>query len=301
LVVFCALLVGVLPAWYATRREDMRGELGDGKGLSSSSVRPWLRQGLIAGQAALVLVVLSGAALLIRSAVNLQQVELGFGTEGVLTARVALPVSAYPSPVQTREAFLQMLDQVAGAPGVAVAALDSQPPLLAHGSLNGLIPEGRPTTDDRILSQSHFITAHYFDLLRIPVVAGRAFTDADQRESPLVMIVNQTLARTAFGTADAIGKRMICCEGGPDDPRYKTIVGVVADVHAFGPAVPPRPEFYLPIRQIPDPAWWWIGRSLHVLTRGDSPAALTAAIRAGVRHVDPALPVFAVRTLDEGR
>lgn len=301
LVAICALIVGVLPAWFATRSADMRGELGDGKGALSGSVKPWLRQTLIAGQAALVLVVLSGAALLIRSAVNLQQVELGFGTDGVLSARVALPVPAYPSPIQAREAFLQMLDQVAGAPGVTVAALDSQPPLLANGSTNGLIPEGRSLTDDRILSQSHFITPDYFELLRIPVVAGRTFTDADQRESPLVMIVNQTLARTAFGTADAIGKRMICCEGGPDDPRYKTIVGVVADVHAFGPAVPPRPEFYLPIRQIPDPAWWWIGRSLHVLTRGDSPAALTAAIRAGVRHVDPALPIFAVRTLDEGR
>ncbi len=299
LVAFCALLVGVLPAWYATRRADMRGQLGDGKGMSSGSVRPWLRQALIAGQAALVLVVLSGAALLIRSAVNLQQVELGFGTDGVLTARVALPVSAYPSPVQTREAFLQMLDRVASAPGVSLAALDSQPPLLANGSTNGLIPEGR-TLGDEIPGQSHFITPGYFQLLRIPIVAGRDFTDADRRESQLVTIVNETFARTAFGSEDPIGKRVSCCEGGPDDPRYKTIVGVVADVHAFGPAEPPRPEFYVPIRQIPDPAWWWIGRSLHILTRGDDPAALTAGIRAGVRQVDPSLPVFAVRTLDEG-
>jgi putative ABC transport system permease protein len=301
LVVFCALVVGLIPAWHATRGADTREALGEGKGTMSGAIRPWLRQALIAGQAALVLMVLSGAALLVRSAINLQQVDLGFDTSGVLAARVALPTSGYGSPAQAQVAFAQMLDRVADAPGVALAALDSQPPLLANGSTNGLMPEGRAPTEDRILSQSHFITPDYFAVLRIPVVAGRTFTGDDRRQSPLVMIVNQTLARTAFGTEDAIGKRMMCCEGGPDDPRYKTIVGVVADVHGFGPAQPPRPEFYLPLPQIPDPAWWWIGRTLHVLTRGESPAALAVAIRSGVRHVDPSLPVFAVRTMDEGR
>ena len=76
------------------------------------------------------------------------------------------------------------------------------------------------------------------------------------------MIINETLARAAFGTDDPIGKRISCCEGGPGKPHWKTVVGVVADVKSRGPAQAARPEFYLPLMQIPDVAWTWMGRSL---------------------------------------
>ena len=76
------------------------------------------------------------------------------------------------------------------------------------------------------------------------------------------MIINETLARAAFGDENPIGKRISCCEGGPGKPHWKTVVGVVADVKSRGPAEPARPEFYLPLMQIPDVAWTWTGRSL---------------------------------------
>ena len=85
------------------------------------------------------------------------------------------------------------------------------------------------------------------------------------RQAPLVMIINETLARAAFGDADPIGKRIICCEGWPGEPMWKTVVGVVGDVKSRGPAQPPRPEFYLPLMQIPDVAWTWIGPTLVIL------------------------------------
>jgi ABC-type antimicrobial peptide transport system permease subunit len=78
------------------------------------------------------------------------------------------------------------------------------------------------------------------------------------------------------------------------------VIGVVADVKSRGPAEAPRPEFYLPLMQIPDAAWTWTGRSLAILTRGDDVAAMTAAIRSSVKSVDSSLPVFAIRTVDEG-
>jgi predicted permease len=266
-------------------------------------VRPWIRQTLIASQAALVLIVLAGAALLVRSASNLQAVPIGFDTSGVLNARVALPAAQYGAPTHARTTFATILERLASAPGVEAAALVSQPPLIGGGGSNGLIPEGRPLDMSGLIqSQSHFVTPTYFQLLRIPLKGGRMFTGADLRSAPLVMIINETLAREAFEGQDPVGKRISCCEGEPGKPSWKTVVGVVADVRARGPAAPPRPEFYLPMMQIPDVAWTWTGRTMNVMARSSSgdPAALTGAIRQAVNEVDPALPVFAIRTMDEG-
>jgi predicted permease len=300
LVLLSTIIVGLLPAWQATRRTALTAELGDGKGTAGGSMKPWMRQTLIGAQAALVMVVLTGAALLVRSAVNLQQVPIGFDTTGVLTARVALPAMQYATPERARETFARLLERVQASPGVQFAALDPQAPLVVNGGSNGLVPEGQPFTGDRINSQSHFVTPDYFSVLRIPLKAGRVFTDADVRQSPLVMIVNETLAKAAYGDSDPIGKRMVCCEGSPTDPMYKTVVGVVADVKSRGPAQPARPEFYLPLAQVPDVAWTWIGRTLNVITRGDDTASMATAIRGAVRGVDSGLPVFAIRTMDEG-
>ena len=266
----------------------------------SGTLKPWMRQLLIGAQAAIVMIVLSGAALLVRSAINLQQEPLGFDTNGVLTARIALPAAQYGSPEASRVAYRQLLDRVAASPGVRFAALDTQAPLVTRGGSNGLLPEGRENGGDRIQSDSHFVTPDYFKVLNITLKAGRTFTDTDTRQAPLVMMINETLARAAYGDADPIGKRMICCEGSADDPMWKTVVGVVGDVKGRGPAQAPRAEFYLPLMQVPDVAWTWFGRTLTILTRGDDPASMTTAIRQSVRSLDSTLPVFAIRTMDEG-
>jgi predicted permease len=303
LVLVSTLLVGLLPAMQIIRRPDLRSELGDGKGSSATAVRPWVRQTLIAAQAALVMIVLAGAALLVRSAIKLQAVPIGFDTSGILSARLTLPAVQYGEPAQALNAFRTILERLQRAPGVEAAALDTQPPLVGGTGSNGLIPEGR-THDltSAINSRSHFIMPSYFRTLRIPMRAGRTFTEQDIRSAPLVMIVNETLARTAFPGQDPIGKRMMCCEGTPDNPMWKTIVGVVADVRSRGPAEPARDEFYLPLTQVPDAAWGWISRTMIVMARssGGDPAALTGAIRQAVRDVDPGLPLYAIRTMDDG-
>jgi predicted permease len=302
LAIGSAVVVGVLPSWSATAR-NLRKDLGDGKGAVTGALVPRLRQALIAGQAAIVVIVLAGAALLIRSAINLQQVPVGFDTAGVLRARVGLPESHYPSAEPVRTAFDSLVTSIAASPGVALAALDSQAPLVGTGGSNGLIPEGRPIRMESVInSRSHFVTPGYFRLLRQSVKAGRDFAATDIRSAPLVMIVNETLAREAFGGADPIGRRITCCEGSPESPMWKTVVGVVADVHSRGPAAEPVPEFYLPVAQIPDVAWTWVNNTMDVMVRSASgdPVALTGAIRAAVRGLDASVPVYAVRTMDEG-
>jgi putative ABC transport system permease protein len=296
-----AVLVGLLPAWQATRA-DVRHELGDGKGALGSAVRPWVRQCLIAAQAALVLIVLAGAALLVRSAINLQQVPIGFDTTGTLAARVGLHGPAYRDLALLQTKFAQLLQLVEAGPGVQMAALDSQPPLVGSRGSNGLWPEGRPLVMESLInSQSHFVSPDYFRALRIPLKAGRAFTAEDVRAVPLVMIINETVARQAFGSDHPIGKRIACCEGGLEAPSWKTVVGVVADVRSRGPAAEPRPEFYLPLAQIPDAAWNWIGNTMNLIVRPDAgePAAMAGIIRDAVRQIDPTLPVYNISTFDE--
>jgi putative ABC transport system permease protein len=296
-VLVSAIIVGLLPAWQATRGSSFAGDLRDGKGTSSGSLKPWMRQLLIGAQAALVMVVLSGAALLVRSAINLQQEPVGFDTRGVLTARIALPAAQYGSAEVARAAYRQVLDQIKASPGVAHAALDSAAPIVPGGGSNGLFVDGKP---DLIQSDSHFVTPGYFSVVNATFLAGREFTEADTRQSPFVMVINETLARSAFGSENPIGKRISCCEGGPGRPHWKTVVGVVGDIKSRGPASPSRPEFYLPVMQIPDVAWTWIGRSFVLLTRGDDTAMMTTAIRGAVRSLDATLPVYRIWTMEEG-
>jgi len=196
-----------------------------------------------------------------------------------------------------RAAYRQVLERVQSSPGVKFAALDSQAPLVGGGGSNGLFAEGKA---DLIQSTSHFITPGYFSVINNPLKAGRTFTDADIREAEFVMIINETLARAAFGNENAIGKRIACCEGGPGKPHWKTVVGVVTDIKTRGPAQPTGPEFYLPLMQIPDAAWTWTGRSLVIVTRGDDIAAMTTAIRGAVKALDSTLPVFRIWTMEEG-
>ena len=129
------------------------------------------------------------------------------------------------------------------------------------------------------------------------------FTAQDVRSAPLVMVINETLAREAFQGQDPIGKRITCCESGPDGPMWKTVVGVVADVRSRGPAQPPRPEFYLPDDadsrrgvDVDRPHDECDGSELWPAIRRCS---LADCVRA-VRDLDPTLPVYAIRTMDEG-
>ena len=174
-----------------------------------------MRQLLIGAQAALVMIVLSGAALLVRSAINLQQEPIGFDTSGVLTARIALPAAQYGSPERVARGLSPGARAACGRRrACAFAALDSQAPLVARGGSNGLLPEGRPNDGDRIQSRLALRDARTTSrCCNIPLKAGRTFTDADIAQAPLVMMINETLARAAFGDDDPIGKRIICCEG----------------------------------------------------------------------------------------
>jgi predicted permease len=154
---------------------------------------------------------------------------------------------------------------------------------------------------DLVIATMRMVSPRYFETMRVPVKRGRVFHSRDVAAAPRVMIINETLAKQAWPGQDPIGKRIDCCESGPNgDPAWKEVVGVVGDVRAWGLGEAVRPEFYLPITQAPKEAWNWIGRSMTIVARSSGDAAsLTKSAQRAVWSVDPTIPLYQVRTLDE--
>jgi len=297
-----SLLFGMAPAWRAARA-DLQRVLRDGSRTAVGAVRDRVRTLLIVGEVALALTLLAGAGLLIRSAWYLQRVDPGFDPHGVMTARLSLPPRAYREGADdVARTFEQVVERVQGSAGVRSAAATSQAPLGPGGNSNGLLPEGRtPEGKNFVDARLHMVTPGYFATLHIPLKRGRLLTADDRAGAPRVMLVSEALARAAWPSQDPIGKRIACCEGTPEDPRWKTVVGVVGDVRSGGPTREATPEFYLPIGQVPAEAWDWIQRTMTIVARAEAgPASsLAANLRAAIHGVDPGLPLYGIATMEE--
>jgi predicted permease len=298
-----AAAFGVAPALRAARTDVQTVIKEGGRGAGMGGVRDRLRTTLIAGELALTLLLLVGAGLLIRSSLALQRVDTGFDPRGVLATRLSLPSAEYEKPEHVVATYDRVMEAVRNVPGVRAAALTSQVPMGGGGNGNGLIPEGKPfDIRNAVQSRLRIVTPGYFEAMRIPILKGRPLNDGDRRGALKVMVISATLANALFPGQDPIGRRVACCEPGPDgkSPDYKTVVGVAGDVRWRGPSQAPTPEFYLPIPQVPAAAWDWIQRTLYVVARTDmEPMSLTNPLRGAVAAVAPGVPLFDVRTMEQ--
>ena len=302
LTLLSGLVFGVAPALRTATRPPHEALKEGGRSGTRAGARDRLRNTLVIAEIALALVLITGAGLLIRSAVALNGVDPGFDPTDVVAGRVSLPAVEYETPAQVIRAFERIEGQLVSLPGAASAALVSTAPL-EGGNSNGLVPEGRPLdVSSSINSMMRLATPGYFATMKIRLLRGRTFTAEDRRGAPLVMVVNETLARAAFPGQDPIGKRIACCEEAPDgSPNWKEVIGVVNDVRASGLQETPEPEFYLPMVQAPDAAWTWTDRTMTVVTRGDrDPVALMGPVSRAIAEVDPTLPVYNLETM-QGR
>ncbi len=298
--IFSALVAGLAPALRAART-DLRGTLNEG-GRTGTPGRDRVRTLLIAGEVGLAIVLLVGAGLLVRSALHLQRIDPGFDPHGLSTARLTLPAARYEEPPRVAQTFEEIVRTLAETPGIESAGASTAVPLTPGGNGNGLLPEGKtPDSTNFVVTRLAIVTLDYFRTLRMPLRRGRYFTADDRKGAPRVAIVNETTARTLFPGEDPIGKRFSCCDGSPNSPGWRTIVGVVGDMRSRGPAQAAQPEFFLPIAQAPDQAWTWIQRSMTLVARsrtGDASALVTSA-RDAVRRVDPTVPLYQVRSMDQ--
>ena len=297
-----SVLFGLAPALRLSKADVQAGLREGARGATAGGFRDRLRNGLIVAEVALSLLLLFGAGLLIRSAIALQHVDPGFDPAGVLAARVALPSASYAEPDRIVATFQRMADEAAGIPGVTHAAVTSFAAMGGGGGTNGLLPEGRPfALGNLIQSGLRIITPDFFRAMRVPILKGRGFDDRDRTGGQKVMIVSARLAAIAFPGQDPIGKRIACCEQGPNNTAdYKVVVGVAGDIRSFGPATPPQTEFYLPLPQAPNDAWNWTQRNMYIVVRsaGD-PGALAQSLRAAIARIDPDLPLFDVRLMNQ--
>ncbi len=287
------LLFGLVPAMQASKPDlnDALKEGGRGAGGGVRAIR--VRNLLVVSEIALSLVLLVGAGLLIRSFVRLQQFELGFNPENLLTMRVQLPGSKYRENKQVMNFYQQLMERLEAVPGVQSAGAISSVFLTDTPNSTNFTIEGRPVPvgAESIEVPLDAVTTSYFKVMGIPLIEGREFDEHDVPASPPVAIINQTFARRFFPNEDPIGKRYLYGSPGPDNHSWITIVGVVGDMRRTGFDRPVRPETFLPQDQNPDS-----GLTIVARTNGD-PAALAGALRNEVWAIDRDQSVYDVKTM----
>jgi putative ABC transport system permease protein len=283
------VIFGLVPALKTSRprHEDLKESAGAG---GSAHTRR-LRATLVIAEVALSTVLLVGAGLLVRSYQNLQRLTPGFEAGGVLTMALTLPDYRYQSAESRRQFFSHAVERIERLPGVRSASFVNTLPFSTYNRGGSFLIDGQPAPQaGREPAADHrVITTAYFRTLAIPVVAGRPFDESDRAGGAPVAIVNRALVRTFFAGRDPIGSRLRIGTS-PDQP-WLTIVGVVGDVHHAQLSTAPAPEIYRPYTQAPAAMMMLAAR-----VDGD-PAALAAAARAEIQAIDPAQPVYHVKTL----
>jgi putative ABC transport system permease protein len=286
------LVFGIAPAILASRRLNDTVRAGGRSGSGPGSRR--VLGTLVATEVALSLVLLTGAALLVQSFVRLSNINPGFRADGLLTARVVVPATRYDTPQRSAGFYTDVVARIAALPGVQSAAAISFLPLGGGGGIGTSFhrvdrpvpaPGQSPVTDVRP------VTPGLFRTMGIPHVMGRDFTTADQRDSPRVAIVNETLIARYLGGENPLGKQLYVFIGPPDRAVYE-VVGVVGDIKLTSLDGEVRPTVYIPHTQLP------IGVMTFVARSEGNPEVLVPGVSAAVHKIDPELPLADVRTME---
>lgn len=289
------LIFGLAPA-LQTSKLDLNRSLKEGaRSSGGGAARGRMRRLLVIAEVAMALVLLAGAGLLIKSFYRLQQVDLGFNPEDVLTLRVSLPAARYADKDKITAFYDQTLKRIKELPAVETAASTSFTPLSNTTFFIGFTVEGWPPAKPADLPPAQFRSASpdYFNAMQIPLNRGRHFTEADRKSSPPVAIINAEMARRYFPDDDPVGKRLsLQMSLGEGEPPWREIAGVVGDVKHFGLDAEVRPEIYVPYAQHPASTM-----TLVVRTASD-PASLTDAVKTEIRAIDKDQPVSGVATLE---
>jgi predicted permease len=291
LTVLTALLVSVLPAFHASATRPLPGLKAAG---GRASVRGLGRFGsralLVGAEIAIALVLLVGAGLMLKSASRLQHTAIGVDPAHVVSAQLNLPAVRYDAGTGG-EFYRTLLERVRAIPGIESAGWGFCMPV--SGGCNGTrvwFPPQASSPRAPIVGIA-WATAGYFEALRIPVKAGRNFTDADRIGQPKVALINETAARRFWPDESPIGKRIAVGQGGFQDGAE--IVGIVGDVRYRTLETSPSADVFLPLGQS-------YRGNMHLVVRAATDGqGLAAAIRREVRALDPNLPVIAIKTMDE--
>ncbi|HKR59613.1 MAG TPA: ABC transporter permease, partial [Pyrinomonadaceae bacterium] len=292
--VFTGILFGLAPALQISNPDVHESLKESGRGTIGGRRQNRLRSLLIVSEVALSVVLLIGAGLLFRSFLQLQAVNTGFTSEHLLTLQLSPAGPRYRRDSDYISFYNQVLQRAGAIPGVvSVGTINTLP--LEKGPTAGFRIEGRPplTVDQWPGANYRSVSPDYFRTFNIPMAQGRAFNDRDSETAPLVMIVNQALARRDFPGENAIGKRInLGNNDAQGQPVWWEIVGVVSDVRNQELREPPTPEFYLSGLQDT------FGNLFMVVRTSVEPEGVAAGLRQVVSEVDKSAAVSDVKTME---
>ena len=297
---YCALVsmltaigVSVVPA-FRLSRQALQADLSEAA--PSSRRRAKHGNALITIEVALAVVLVIGAGMLVRSLRGLTDLDLGFKPEKLLTMRVTLPPHEYPDVARIHAFYDRLVERLSALPGVEAVGLNNLLPVQMTYTNMSFTVEGWPDTRPgyQPFAEHRTVNADFFRAMGIPIVAGRAFTQAENRPLSGVMVISQRAAKVYWPNVDPVGRRMAYGDKTPPD-RWLTIIGVAADIKSAGLGQPPQVILYAPYRDFDFPI-----QSVSVIVRtAGAPATAVAPVRQAVRDLDPDVALYWVSPMEE--
>jgi predicted permease len=288
ITLFTGLLFGVIPVLQSASVHGNDALKESSRGLTSTSRSAQFRRGLVTAEIALSLILLIGGGLMIESFRQVYRVDLGFRPDRVLGLEIFLPPNRYPreQPQKHNNFVNNVLDRLNKLPGVQSAAAANFLPLTGFWGTTDFFIEGRPERkgDVKPFADNRRVTPDYFSTMGISLLRGREFTDSDRSDSEKVAMVNTTLARRYFGSDDPTGKVLQITDRERAD-KWR-IVGVVAEVKAFGPEEAAHSDLYRPLEQSPSNLLGFAVRAT------GNPSQLLKPAEQAIWEVDKDQPIF---------
>jgi predicted permease len=286
--ILTVVLFGLAPALQLSKMgRSGRGVVGHGGGK--------LREALVVAEIAITLVLVVGAALLIETLARLRAMDPGFRSDRILTADIAVPFPKYSDSERRRRFYSEVLDRVRAIPGVKSAGLTSDLPYTSRGNTMGLMVEGKPAQHD--LGQDvlfRLVSADYLRTIGAQLKQGRWLDARDREAANPAVVINETFVRQYWPNQSPLGRR-IDTGTGDGDPRWMTIVGVVADIRERGLDLAMKPAVYVPFTQTA--IGFFQPSEIAVLT-SQEPLSLSKELQRAVWSVDTEQPVSNIRTMD---
>ena len=287
------ILFGILPAWAATRAE-IGAALKQGAQTATRRRQAWSGKAIVAFQIAVSTVLVIAAWLFLRTLINLNRIDPGFAVDHLLLFELDAPSQRYPAPKDVA-LHAKVEEALRGVPGVEGVTTSDAPLLVGMQMITGFHVEGTPEIEpsraemDK-LPRSADVGTDFFSVMKVPIVAGRAFTRQDNETSPKVAIINQALAKLFFPHENPLGKSF---SPGPKtkDRKWIEIVGVCADTRYASLRNDPPPVHFNPYRQQPE-----MEGLTYIIRTPMKAEAIVPSLRAVVRHIDPNLPLLDIRT-----
>jgi len=284
------VLFGTMPAWFASRADINQAVRENARGTTAGRSQHRLRHVLIIGEVAFAMILLAAAGLFLRGLQRFINSDPGWSVDGLVTAQLSVRGEKYAKNAQYMAFYSELENRLKTLPGVQHFAISDSPPVYGFNSSDSFVIEGRPEPPPDQYSEVFIepVSNDYFATYGVQLLRGRTFNNGDMGERPRVVIINDSMAQRFWPNENPIGQRI----SNPREKDWQEVVGVVRDMNSPGSLGEPytRYQTFVPLAQ-------WVPGSITIALRTEqSPEAVANSLRNLVAGLDPALPVYRVRT-----